>query len=131
MSIGFAQCCGTGTAGTVILCLGGTGTGIYYGSSSGSGSGTGFGAGSNIKQNKNSKNQKCKANFLGNNAASDTEKARFCPKCTLYCLEPEPKHSQSRNRNRNKSLWFHNTGFAYGCFCFVHNGCVACGAVWT
>jgi hypothetical protein len=48
-SIVFAQCCGTGTAGTAILCLSGTRTGIYYGSSSGSGSGTGFRAGSNIK----------------------------------------------------------------------------------
>jgi hypothetical protein len=46
---------------------------------SGSSSGTEFGPGSNIKCNTKSKNPKLEANFLGNNASSSTEKARFCP----------------------------------------------------
>jgi hypothetical protein len=48
--------CNTGTAGTVTLCLGGTGTGMHYGSVSGSGfgsgSGAGFGSGFDIKCDK-------------------------------------------------------------------------------
>jgi hypothetical protein len=45
---------------------------------------------------KKQKIQNKKANFLGNNAASNIEKARFCKNfCFLnnrarYCLDPEP-----------------------------------------
>jgi hypothetical protein len=46
----------TGTAGTVTLCLGGTGTGMHYGSVSGAGfesvSGAGFGSGFDMKWDK-------------------------------------------------------------------------------
>ncbi len=56
-------------------------------------------------------NQKWETNFLGNNAASDIEKAIFCTNifvaeiCLYYCLdpdpkpEPEPKLFKSRNRS--------------------------------
>ncbi len=66
------QFCGTGTgsAGTVNFCL----AEPECVSGSGSGSGAGFGSGYNIKSNKKSK----EGNFLGNNAASDIEKVRFC-----------------------------------------------------
>jgi len=60
------------------------------------------------------KYQKGEANFLGNNAASNIEKARFCTfvllkNCARYCLEPEPAPEQepkifqcwNRNKNRN------------------------------
>jgi hypothetical protein len=51
----------------------GSGTGMP------SGSGSGTGSGSNIKLNtKVKKNQKWEANFPGNSAASNIEKARFC-----------------------------------------------------
>jgi hypothetical protein len=46
MAVATKQCYGTGTAGTVNFCLGGTGNRTHYGY------GTGFGSGSNIKWNK-------------------------------------------------------------------------------
>jgi hypothetical protein len=59
---------------------------VCYGSGSvsGSGSGAGFGSKSNIKSKKVLKNLKLENNFLGNNAASDIEKARFCANFNLW-----------------------------------------------
>jgi hypothetical protein len=62
------QRCGTGTA---TFCLSGTGTIMH------SGSGIEIGPGSNIKCNTKVKNQKLETYFLGNNAASSIEKAKF------------------------------------------------------
>jgi hypothetical protein len=67
------QCCGTGT-GT--FSHSGTGTHI--------GSGTGFGSGSNTKCNIKVK-KNFMANFLGSDAASDNEKARFFTKFLFNC----------------------------------------------
>ncbi len=68
------QCSGTGTTRTATFCLSGTGIVMH------SGSGTGFGPGYNIKCAviQKSKDQKLEGDFLGNNAASSIEKARFC-----------------------------------------------------
>jgi hypothetical protein len=59
----YARELGTGAAGTLTLCLGGTGNGMHYGSVSGagigSGSGAGFGSGFDMKwDKKGKKNQK-------------------------------------------------------------------------
>jgi hypothetical protein len=74
----YVLCCGTraGTAGTVNFGLSGTRTVMR------SGSGTGFGLGSNIKCNTNIKNKKIEADFLGNNAASGTERQDFAQ---IFC----------------------------------------------
>jgi hypothetical protein len=54
------QCCGTGTAN---FCFSRTRTG--------------FGPGTNTKCNTKVENKKLEANFLGDNAVSNIEKARF------------------------------------------------------
>ncbi len=102
------MCCGTGTgtgtAGTVTFCLSGTGTRtrMHYGS----GYRIEFGAGSNIKCNEKVKKSKLEASFLGNNAAADIEKARFCriflllENCEIVWIRNQNR-SRSRSRNQN------------------------------
>ncbi len=54
------------------------------------------------------------ANFLGNNAASSTEKASYCNKKNLLVKNCDPKLETDRNQNRNRNQNFTKEGTRTG-----------------